>query len=365
VTERRVRTMQASDSQSMPSASPDESRYRALFEALREPVVVTSGDGRVLRFNAAARGLFGALNGQSIQSLLPFLPELTDPPFRDTSWQGQLVDPAGQRLDVEVSLAVLDVNLARDGELAFVLHDVSDHVERSRLREQLLENIAHELKGPVSILENLLEIVAADYAHMTAEAFGAAMSQARRTSGQLRILLEDLLSVGIIQAGQFTVNPRPTALAEIVSAAVQQVGYLVEQRNQQIEVAVGPELTVVADAALARQVLVNLLTNASKYSPDETVVRVSAEPVVRAVRVEVADQGSGIAAEHRAMLFDRFYRAPTGSSEPGAGLGLAIAKGIVEAHGGRIDFHSEPGAGTRVWFTLPIVEPPRADTAGR
>jgi two-component system sensor histidine kinase ResE len=363
VTEPRVPTVQAGESRNVPSTSPDEPRYRVLFEALREPVVVTSGDGRALRFNAAARDLFGPLSGQSIQSLLPFLPGLAEPSFPAASWQGPLVDLTGQRLDVEVSLAVLGHE--RHGELAFVLHDVSDHVERGRLREQLLENIAHELKGPVSILENLLEIIADDYAHMTAEAFGAAMSQARRTSGQLRMLLEDLLSVGTIQAGQFTVNPTPTALAEIVTAAVQQVGYLVAQRDQQIVVEVASELMVVADAALARQVLVNLLTNASKYSPGKTHVRVSAEPVVHAVRVEVADQGPGIAAEHQALLFDRFYRAPTSASEPGAGLGLAIAKGIVEAHGGRIDFHSEPGAGTRVWFTLPIVEPPRADPAGR
>ncbi len=355
--------MPTGESRSVPSSSHDEAPYRALFEALREPVVVTSGDGRVLRLNAAARNLFGSLNGRSIQSLLPFLPELADPSFPGTSWQGALVDLAGQRLDIEVTLAVLGQE--GDRELAFVLHDVSEHVERSRLREQLLENIAHELKGPVSILENLLDIVADDYAHMTAEAFGGALSQARRTSAQLRTLLEDLLNVGTIQAGQFTVNPAPTPLAPIVTAAVEQVGYLVSQRDQQIDVDVGSELVVAADAALARQVLVNLLTNASKYSPGNTIVRISAEPVVRAVRVEVADQGPGIAAEHQALLFDRFYRAPTSASEPGSGLGLPIAKGIVEAHGGHIDVHSEPGTGTRVWFTLPTVEPPRADLAGR
>ena len=347
----------------MPDSSHEETHYRALFEALCEPVVVTSGDGRVLQFNAAARSLFGSLGGRSIRSLLPFLPELTDLAFPDTSWQGALVDPAGERREVEVTLAMLGHEA--DGELAFVLHDVSAHVERSRLREQLLENIAHELKGPVSILETVLEIVADDYAHMTAEAFGGALSQARRTSGELRRLLEDLLKVGTIQAGQLTVNPAPTPLAEIVAAAVQQVGYLVSQREQQIAVDVGSDLMVLADAVLARQVLVNLLTNASKYSPVDTSVRIRAEPVVGAVRVEVADQGPGIAAEHQALLFDRFYRAPTSASEPGTGLGLPIAKGIVEAHGGHIGVHSEPGAGTRVWFTLPIVEPPRANPAGR
>jgi two-component system sensor histidine kinase ResE len=359
--------MQASEPRTVsPPGGSDESRYSALFQALREPIVVTTGSGQVFSLNPAARALFGAPAsrfGQPIQALLPFLPELAEPLFADARWQGQLSDPAGELLDVEVTLARLGDD--PDADLAFVLHDVSDHVERSRLREQLLENLAHELKGPVSLLENLLDIIADYYAEMSAEEFGLRIGQARRTSGQLHMLLDDLLSVGTIQAGQFTINPAPTPLADIVTAAVDLVGYMVNRHRQEIRVEPAPELLVNADARFARQVLVNLLTNASKYGPDRSVIRVSVEPGEGVARIEVADQGPGIAEEHRALLFDRFYRAPTTTAEPGAGLGLAIAKGIVEAHGGQIDVHSEPGAGTRAWFTLPLVEPRRANPARR
>src|SRR5262245_26625231 len=125
--------MQASEPPTVsPRTGPDESRYRALFQALREPIVVTTGGGQISSLNPAARALFGAPAarvGQRIQALLPFVPELAERLFADARWQGQLSDPAGQLLDVEVTLARLGDD--READLAFVLHDVSDHVERS------------------------------------------------------------------------------------------------------------------------------------------------------------------------------------------------------------------------------------------
>jgi signal transduction histidine kinase len=108
-----------------------------------------------------------------------------------------------------------------------------------------------------------------------------------------------------------------------------------------------------ADTRYARQVLTNLLANASKYSPERSVIRLVAEPNANMVRISVVDRGPGIPPEQQAGLFERFYRVRSDSDVPGVGLGLAIAKGIVEAHGGSIGIDSEVGSGTSVWFTLP------------
>ena len=117
--------------------------------------------------------------------------------------------------------------------------------------------------------------------------------------------------------------------------------------------------------------LSNLLANASKYSPEQSVIRVVAVAMANMVRISVEDQGPGIAPEQQAGLFERFYRVRSDTDAPGVGLGLAIAKGIVEAHGGSIGIDSEPGSGTRVWFTLPDAarltpeqRKHNADTAG-
>jgi signal transduction histidine kinase len=105
------------------------------------------------------------------------------------------------------------------------------------------------------------------------------------------------------------------------------------------------------------------LTNASKYSPEHSIIRIRAEPAGTMLRISVEDQGPGIPPEHRAGLFERFYRVRADADAPGIGLGLAIAKGIVEAHGGNIGVESEVGRGTRVWFTLPSAGRRHADPA--
>jgi signal transduction histidine kinase len=110
---------------------------------------------------------------------------------------------------------------------------------------------------------------------------------------------------------------------------------------------------VLADKRYARQVLTNLLANASKYSPEQSEIKVMANPNGNMVNISVIDQGPGIPPEQQAGLFERFYRVRSDTDAPGVGLGLAIAKGIVEAHGGSIGIDSALGSGTSVWFTLP------------
>lgn len=166
--------------------------------------------------------------------------------------------------------------------------------------------------------------------------------------------MEDLLSAGSIQAGRFRVVPRPTSLRAIVDDALEEIDLTLKERDQRPLVEIRADIdTVLADHRYIRQVLSNLLTNASKYGPQGGTIRVSAEAIDDGARVAVADEGPGIPAEQQRGLFERYYRLrPGGADEPGIGLGLAIAKGIVEAHGGRIGVDSGPGAGTLVWFTL-------------
>jgi signal transduction histidine kinase len=362
-----------------------EDQRRALLMALREPVITTSPDGRVTGVNPAAAALFGGaseVRGQLIGELLPFLASVGQDRDREPDrWQGRVLDGAGRTVDLEVSLTRLADAAAEAPQrsrgiagdpaaptFVYLLHDVSHHTEVARLREQLLFNVAHELRGPLTVLGNALEILAADFGDLTAAEADTLLGQARRTTGRLRTLLEELLSVGTIQAGHFVVTPHPTELGRIMEDALDLVAPSLEARHQHAEVELGPApMLVQADRRYARQVLSNLLTNASKYGPEGSVIRVTAEPAGGAARVTVADRGPGIAPEHLPRLFEPFYRVRADDQEAGVGLGLAIAKGIVEAHGGRIDIDSAPGAGTRVWFTLPMAGRRHAapDPAGR
>jgi signal transduction histidine kinase len=227
------------------------------------------------------------------------------------------------------------------------------HIAVNRLREELLYSVAHELRAPLAVLENALEIIGEGYADLSAEEFARVTGSAQRTAGRLRRLMEDLLSAGSIQAGRFHVDPQPVDLGEIVSEAVDTVEPLTSERRQSVDVDLPARLVVRADRRYARQVLSNLLGNASRYGPPGSAIRVRGEAANGEVRVAVEDRGPGIATEAQGHVFERFYRPR--AEGPGIGLGLAIAKGIVEAHGGRIGIESEPGRGTRVWFTLPVA----------
>ncbi len=362
-TRRRRRGEESGRTRSTPKASlrtvaSDEARERALFACLREPILTTSTDGRIMGFNEAAMALFGdaaRLYGRPIEELVPFVTAQAESAADQTIWQGQVDDITGRSIDVEVSRSEL-----AEGHLpasvVYVIHDISRHAALNRLREQLLFDIAHELRAPLTVLDNALEILATEHQDLSTGDFERLIRSARRTAARLGILMEDLLSAGSIQAGRFRVRARPVDLSVVVDEALEVVDAAIEARGQRVERDLPSEgLRALADQRFIRQVLANLLSNASKYSPQGGVIELRGERTGEYVTLAVQDRGPGISSEQRAGLFERFYRVRPGNQERGVGLGLAIAKGIVEAHGGSIGVDSEVNVGTLVWFTLPAA----------
>jgi signal transduction histidine kinase len=346
----------------------EEAQQRELFASLPTPIVTASMTGRVTGFNAAAISLFGSparLYGRSIRDVLPFAPGPSDATDRADA-EGRIADATGRPVDVEVSRTVLGTGGDDHGYAVYVVHDISRHAEINRLREQLLYSVAHELRGPLMVLDNAHEILDTEYDSLTTQEFASVLRSARRTARRMRTLMEDLLSAGSIQSGNFVVAPRVTELGTIVKDALEIVSPSIEARGQRVELDLTGDLAAVwADARYTRQVLTNLLANASKYSPEGSVMRIVAAPEDTMVLISVSDQGSGIPIEQQAGLFERFYRVRSHTDAPGVGLGLAIAKGIVDAHGGKMGIDSEPGIGTCVWFTLPRARSRPADRRPR
>lgn len=359
----------APDAHAAPPGEPatEETRHRRLFAALPQPVLVAGADGRITSFNAAALALFGTparLRQQPVHEVLPFVPrhELALP--AELRWQGQLIDAAGRTVELEVHAAVL-VEQPDEVDWVYLLHDISRHTELSQRREQHVYAVAHELRGPLMVIENALEMLNSDYATLTEVQSATLLGSAQRTARRLRTLMDDLLSTGSVRSGRFAVTLRPTELRVIVADALDIVSADLDSRGQRVDVRLPPEPVVVqADRRYARQALANLLANASKYSPEQSRISVSAASSGAIVRLDVIDRGRGIPREHHAGLFEPFYRIRWDNDEPGAGLGLAIAKGIVEAHNGTIGLESQPGGGTRVWFTLRAAGTQHADPPG-
>jgi signal transduction histidine kinase len=232
----------------------------------------------------------------------------------------------------------------------------TDLQELDRLKDEFIATVSHELRTPLTSIRGYTELLADD-PHLD-DGYRSIISIIDRNGQRLMELIEDLLTFSSIESGALSLTRGPVKARQIVDAAVDAIRPAVEAAGLSLTVQVEPELPVVdGDLSQLERVLLNLLTNAVKFSRagGEVAIRVSAGGPD--VVFEVVDAGVGIPASEQGMLFNRFYRTKDAQQRAikGSGLGLAISKAVVEAHGGRIRLESVEGSGTRVTFTVPAL----------
>ena len=236
------------------------------------------------------------------------------------------------------------------------LQDMTSLEETERLRAEFLAMMSHELRMPLaSIKGSAATVLSAPATFGPTEMiqfFRIIDQQADHMSG----LINDLLDVGRIETGTLSVSPEPADVADLVDHA--RNTFLSAGGRNNLHIDLQPDLPrVMADKRRTAQVLANLLSNASSHSPELSAIRVSAARAGVHVALSVADDGIGLSADRLPHLFRKFSPNRDSGRAPGPGLGLAICKGIIETHGGRIWAESDgPGLGARFTFTLPTVE---------
>ncbi len=219
--------------------------------------------------------------------------------------------------------------------------------ETDEARRRLLADVSHELRTPLTVMQGTLEGML-DGLYPVDEAHLAPVLEETRVLGRL---VEDLRTLSLSEAGSLRLHREPTNLATLL----RDVAAAHHPAADAVGVTLAPEgideLPVLeVDPARIRQVVGNLIANALRFTPAGGRISVTASHTDDGVSVVVRDTGSGMEPEALEHAFDRFYRSP---GSPGSGLGLPIARNLVEAHGGRIDIESAPGGGTAVRFTLP------------
>ena len=271
--------------------------------------------------------------------------------------------PDGRRVTVLLNATPI---LSGEGEVESVvvtMQDMAPLEEQERLRAEFLAMVSHELRMPLTSIRG----AASALLESAADLDPAEMRQFHRIivdrADHMRELIGDLLDVARIEAGTLPVDPEPVEVAVLVDRARSAFASTGGKNDLAIDIAPGLP-PVMADRRRIVQVIGNLLSNAARHSPESSVIKVSAVRMGVDVEVAVADEGRGIPEEDLPLLFRMFSHLGDSDSAGDTGLGLAICKGIVEAHGGRIHAESDgPGLGARFVFTLPVVQD--ADPAPR
>jgi signal transduction histidine kinase len=253
---------------------------------------------------------------------------------------------------------------AKAPQTALILRDIGEEEALRQLRAYFLANITHEFRTPLSTWNASMELLLNE-TDLTASEMRELLKPLHLSLLSLQTLIENLLESSTIEAGRFVLHRQPVDLEQVISAAVQIVRPLLERRRQTL-VRPAPALLppLAADPARLTQVLVNLLSNAAKYSPPGSTVTLEIALRVGWLAVSIADQGPGIPPQERQKLFQRFVRLGIDTAHQyGIGLGLYLVKTTVEAHGGHVGVDEQVGGGSRFWFELPI-EPEDSGGAG-
>ena len=276
-----------------------------------------------------------------------------------------LRSPRGESLTALINIAPIHGEGCAIESVLVTMQDMTPLEELERLRAEFMGLVSHELRAPLTAIKgSAASALAASPIPDPAETeqyFRIIDEQA----DHMRALISDLLDVTRIETGTLSVAPRAEDLGAIVDQA--RNTFLSGGGRHPVRIDLPPDLPrVVADRQRLVQILGNLLDNAARHSPETSPIRLTAAPEGTHVAISVADQGKGIAAERLPHLFRKFARGGREESARrlGAGLGLAICKGLVEAHGGRLRADSDgPDRGARFTFTIPAIEAENA-TAG-
>jgi two-component system phosphate regulon sensor histidine kinase PhoR len=335
----------------------------AMLDSMQEAVVAVTHDGQVRWFNAVMQRIAGT----QIHVGRPLVLSVRDPDLlacvRGALESGEVRSSRANTLAPGRIFEISAAPLPSGGALA-VLHDVTSIEAAEKSRRDFIANVSHELRTPLTSIQGFVETLIEDpnpHPETTREFLAVILKNASRMSR----LTEDLLALASVESPNYKLALQPSRASALVQDAIESLGGMVVDSEVELESSGAPDSFVMADPDAMNQVFGNLIENALKYARGGRRIRVGARLLPAEVEFFVQDFGPGIASEHLARIFERFYRVDKARSREsgGTGLGLAIVKHIVQAHGGHIWAESELGSGASFHFTLPLAPGPHQPLA--
>ena len=349
---------------------------QAAIDSLPDPVLVLDAAGAILNLNGAAEQMLRLGSGATLESLDPDLRPVVERvrqhvlggrgPYLPRGFDEavRISTPDGSRHLLPRATPLYSEESGIVGA-TIVLQDVTRLMRFDELKNDLVATVAHEFRTPLTSLRMAIHLCAEEVVgpltEKQADLIGAARDECERLQG----IVDDLLDLSRIQAGRMELRVDRIGAGALLSAAAEALRKPAEDAGLSLQVE-EPESEVVvrADPERVGLVLSNLIANAVRHTPRGGTITIRALDAGAVERFEVSDTGEGIPPEHQGRVFEKFYRVPGGRSG-GVGLGLYIAREIVQAHGGDMGVVSTPGRGSTFWFTLPQAQVGRAAAAGR
>lgn len=338
----------------------EQARLRGILASVAEGIVAVDTEGRIVLINPQAASLLGlreSVGGRISESGLS--EELTAgfaECLRDSQLRTLQVDLGRPTRHLVLHIApVRAAETGRWGAVA-VVRDVTEARRLDEMRRRFISDASHEIRTPITSISGFATAILDGTAGTEEERRHCATVIAREAE-RLGRLVSDLLDLSRIESGAVSLEMSELDLAELIRDALEGFQTQTQERGMTVELSLPSDLPPVqADADRIYQVMVNLVSNALRFSRDHGRVKVSAEQENGSVRVSVQDTGRGIDPSELPYIWERFYRADSARSrnDGGTGLGLAIVRSIVEKHGGTVSAESEPGQGATFSFTLPV-----------
>ena len=334
--------------------SSEKAHLAGILAGMTEGVLVVDAGGKIRLLNTALRQAFGltdAALGKTVLEVLrnAGLAELIGaaPAARELTF----LQPAERMFTVQAG------QLTGAAGVVVVFHDITRLKQLENVRKDFVANVSHELRTPLAVIKGYIETLL-DEEPPTPETAKQFLETIQRHTRRLELLIDDLLNISALESQQAKLDCAPVSLRATAAAVIEELSQRAHDKNIQVTLEIPADLPAVsADVQRLHEVFVNLLDNAIKYTPAGSRIQVSAAPSNGHLKICVADNGPGIAAEHLARIFERFYRVDKARSRElgGTGLGLAIVKHIIQAHGGKVWVESELEQGSQFYFTLPVA----------
>ena len=339
----------------------ERDRFDTVLHSMGDGVIMLDRRGYVAQINGAAERLLRLDAAKAIHQ--SFVQIVRDYRLADV-WQQCAQGGQEQMATIEVSagfflrIHVTPFRKSASSGFLVLLQDLSHLYRLEAVRRDFVSNISHELRTPLASIKALVDTLR-DGALSDPPAAEHFLGRMEIEVDSMTQMVQELLELSRIESGQAPLRLFPTAVAPLIEPAVERLRTQATRAGLTLTVVLPDELPqVMVDADRIRQVVINLVHNAIKFTPPDGYVTVTARAVREGVVVSVADTGTGIPAEDAARIFERFYKADRARSGGGTGLGLAIAKHTIQAHNGRLWVESTEGKGSTFSFTLPLANLP-------